>query len=432
MPRHARSLDGDSTPNTAAGLLLTNCRIFDGVRATLAHGDVLVRDGEIVDVSPRALEVPHAQRIDVGRRVVIPGLIDAHFHAYATSRSVREIDATDPTLRAHRARPLLESALRRGFTSVRDAAGGDAGLARAVDEGLINGPRIFFGGKALTQTGGHGDMRPGDDPCCCKTLGLTQIVDGADAVRLAAREELRRGAHQIKIFVSGGVVSPTDPIWMDQFSDDEIRAAVEEAATRRAYVLAHAYTSRSIRRSVALGVRSIEHANLIDRETAKFVADHGAFVDPTLVTYDAMCGSTDGLLPQSLAKLKEVEGAGQQAVAYCHEAGVRLGLGTDLLGDLHRFQSHEFGLRAKVQDPIDVLRSATSINAELVQRAGKLGTIAAGAIADLLVVDGNPLEDIELLERSDESLLLIVKDGRIVKDALSTLPETSVFETKRT
>jgi imidazolonepropionase-like amidohydrolase len=419
MPLHVHSQGSNVTPNAAGGLLLANCRIFDGTSATLAHGDILVRDGAIVEVSTRALDVPHARRVDVGGRVVIPGLIDAHFHAYATSRSVSEIDATHPVLRAHRARPLLENALRRGFTTVRDAAGADSGLARAVDEGLIDGPRIFFGGKALTQTGGHGDMRLEDDACGCKSMGLTQIVDGADAVRLAAREELRRGAHQIKIFVSGGVVSPTDPIWMDQFSDDEIRAAVEEAATRRAYVMAHAYTSRSIRRSVALGVRSIEHANLIDRETAKFVADQGAFVDPTLVTYDAMCGSNENLLPQSLAKLKEVEGAGLQAVAWCHEAGVRLGFGTDLLGDLHRHQSHEFVLRAKVQDPVDVLRSATSINAELVQRPGKLGAIVPGAIADLLVVDGNPLEDISLLERSAETLLLILKDGRIVKDGLS-------------
>jgi imidazolonepropionase-like amidohydrolase len=419
MPLHAQSLRPDVTPNSAGGLLLANCRIFDGVKATLAHGDILVRDGAIVEVSTRALEAPQARRIDVGGRTVIPGLIDAHFHAYATSRSVSEIDATHPVLRAHRARPLLEAALLRGFTTVRDACGGDSGLARAVDEGLIDGPRIFFGGLGLTQTGGHGDTRHADDWCSCRNLGLTQIVDGADAVRLAAREELRRGAHHIKIFVSGGVVSPTDPIWMDQFSDDEIRAAVEEAATRRAYVLAHAYTSRSIRRSVALGVRSIEHANLIDRETAKFVADQGAFVDPTLVTYDAMCGSNLGLLPQSLAKLKEVEGEGLQAVAYCHEAGVRLGFGTDLLGDLHRHQSHEFVLRAKAQDPVDVLRSATSINAELVQQAGKLGTIAAGAVADLLVIDGNPLEDISLLERSEQTMKLILKEGRIVKDELT-------------
>src|ERR1700688_1091359 len=249
MPRHAHSPRGEPTPDSAAGLLLANCRIFDGVKATLAHGDILVRNGEIVEISTQALEVAHARRIDVGGRTVMPGLIDAHFHAYATSRSVSEIDATHPVLRAHRARPLLEAALRRGFTTVRDAAGADSGLARAVDEGLIDGPRIFFGGRALTQTGGHGDMRPGDDSCGCKSLGLTQIGDRADGGRLAAPEKPRRGAHQIKIFVSGGVVSPTDPIWMDQFSDDEIRAAVEEAATRRAYVLAHAYTSSSIRRS---------------------------------------------------------------------------------------------------------------------------------------------------------------------------------------
>ena len=392
-------------------------RMLDGRGGTHRDVIVVVEGSRIARIEP-AQPGHAAADYELGSLTLLPGLIDAHFHAYATSRSVSEIDATHPVLRAHRARPLLENALRRGFTTVRDAAGADSGLARAVDEGLIDGPRIFFGGKALTQTGGHGDMRDADAACGCNSLGLTQIVDGADAVRLAAREELRRGAHQIKIFVSGGVVSPTDPIWMDQFSDDEIRAAVEEAATRRAYVLAHAYTARSIRRSVALGVRSIEHANLIDRETAKFVADRGAFVDPTLVTYDAMRGSNEGLLPQSLAKLREVEGAGLQAVAYCHEAGVRLGFGTDLLGDLHRHQSHEFVLRAKVQAPLDVLRSATSINAELLQQQGKLGTIAPGAIADLLVVDGNPLEDIALLERH-ESLPFILKAGRIVRDELS-------------
>ncbi|HEY4440870.1 MAG TPA: amidohydrolase family protein [Candidatus Elarobacter sp.] len=401
-------------------LVIAGARIFDGSVGTLAFGDVLVRDGRIEAVSGRALAVDGALRIDAGNRVLMPGLIDAHVHAYATHANLKALERIPRSLLALQAKPLLEAMLRRGFTTVRDAGGADAGLARAVDDGLIDGPRIFFSGRALTQTGGHGDTRPADEPCACDSGVLAQVVDGADAVRATAREELRRGAHQIKIFVSGGVASPTDPIWMRQFSDAEVVAAVDEAASRRSYVMAHAYTAESISRAVALGVRSIEHGNLIDAEAAREVAARGAFVDPTLATYEALAlHGGDGLSSAMRAKLAQVEGAGISAVALCHDAGVQLGFGTDLLGTMQQYQSREFALRARAQVPLDVLRSATSINARLLQADGEIGTIAAGARADMLLVDGNPLEDLSLLERPDESLVLIVHGGRIVKNALA-------------
>jgi imidazolonepropionase-like amidohydrolase len=238
-----------------------------------------------------------------------------------------------------------------------------------------------------------------------------------DAVRRAAREELRKGAHQIKIFVSGGISSPSDPVWMRQFTDDEIRAAVDEAASRRTYVLAHAYTAESITRAVRCGVRSIEHGNLINRGAAELVKSHNAFVVPTLVTYEAnhRHGAAAGAPAFMLEKLDEVRLAGLDALALLEEVGVKIGFGTDLLGPLHRFQSDEFTIRARVQKPIDILRSATSLNAALLQRPNELGAIRAGALADLIVVDGDPLEDLAVLGGQGERIPLVMKAGEVLK-----------------
>ena len=396
-------------------ILIENALIFDGVQGQLEEGEVLIFGDRIASIGAFGWTADDLQRIDAGGRVVMPGLIDAHVHAYATRGDLREIESIPPSLLALQAKEILEGMLLRGFTTVRDAGGADAGLAQAVEDGLIAGPRMFVSGRALSQTGGHGDGRTSGESCGCNSGVLARVVDGADAVRAAARDELRRGAHQLKIFVSGGVASPTDPIWMRQFSDAEIAAAVEEAASRRTYVLAHAYTAESIERAVNLGVRSIEHGNLIDRRTALLVADRDAFVVPTMVTYEALGEDEQrALSPAMFEKLAIVARAAEDAVALCHANGVRLGFGTDLLGSMHRFQSREFALRGRVQHPLDVLRSATSINVELLMAAGDLGTIAPGARADLLIVNGDPTEDLSLLERPDESLALIVKDGRIV------------------
>jgi imidazolonepropionase-like amidohydrolase len=287
---------------------------------------------------------------------------------------------------------------------------------------LIAGPRVFFAGKSLSQTGGHGDLRMPErlELCSCGYSGaLSVVVDGEDEVRKAAREELRQGAHQIKLHVSGGVLSPSDPIWMPQFTDGEIRAAVEEAASRRTYVMAHAHTADAALRCVRLGVRSIEHGTLIDAGTAEQIAKSNAYVVPTLVIADRAIafGRQAGMSSVSLGKLQEVARHGLTAFDYCLRAGVKLGFGTDLLGSLHSFQSREFTIRREFASALEVLRSATSVNAALLDRAGELGVIAQRARADLIVLDGNPLEDISILERSAQALRLIMKDGIIYKNA---------------
>jgi imidazolonepropionase-like amidohydrolase len=239
-------------------------------------------------------------------------------------------------------------------------------------------------------------------------------------VRRAAREELRRGASQIKIMASGGVASPSDPIWNVQYSREEMRAAVEEAASWRRYAMAHAYTPEAIRRAVECGVRSIEHGNLIDRATAELMAERGAFLVPTLVTYFAIeeFGRALGLPDVSLRKVQDVLAAGLESLELARAAGVRIGFGTDLLGETHDQQSREFGIRSKVLPAAEILRSATLVNAEILERSGELGVVAPGALADLLLVRGDPLRDLSLLERPEQSLAAVVRGGELVVDRL--------------
>ncbi len=407
-------------------VLFENCRIFDGVSPTIREGaTVVVEDGRIKEVADNPVKAPaEALRVAAGGRTLMPGLIDAHFHALLADLDVSALDSMPASLLHQHARRNLEAALDRGFTTVRDAGGADLGLALAVERGLIAGPRIFFAGRALSQTGGHGDMRSQTrfEPCGCAGYGgpITRVVDGPDSVRQAAREELRKGANQIKLMVSGGVLSPTDPVWMDQYSDDEIRAAIEEAATRRTYVMAHAHTASAVRRCAALGVRSIEHGTLVDAGAAAAASAAGAFVVPTLVTIFAMLESgADFGLPKIFAdKLQGLGDAGMRSLEVCRDAGIRIGFGTDLLGPLQDRQCQEFLIRAEVLSPLEVLRSATSINAALIEREGALGTIAPGAIADILLVDGNPLEDLGLLQDQGAHIPVVMKGGRFHRNAL--------------
>jgi imidazolonepropionase-like amidohydrolase len=403
-------------------VLFSRCRVFDGRRPELLETlDVLVEDGRIKEVSDQPIRTGAARIIPVNGRTLMPGLIDAHWHVVAADVNLTRLDSMPESLRIAHARIYLEDALNRGFTTIRDAGGADFGLALAVEQGLIRGPRIFYSGRAVSQTGGHGDMRPLQHlDACCQVGAVGQLADGPDAVRRAIREELRKGAHQIKIMVSGGVASPADPIWMLQYSEEEIRAAVDETARRRTYVMAHAHTAEATRRCVELGVRSVEHGTLIDRETAAVVAARGAFVVPTLVVIMTLWehGAALGFPPVSLAKLAEVKDHAVGALDVLRAAGVKTGFGTDLLGDLHRYQSREFLIRAEVLSPAEILASATSVNAELLGRAGELGVVAPGAIADLLVVEGNPLVDLELLQDEGRHLAVIMKAGALHKVAL--------------
>jgi imidazolonepropionase-like amidohydrolase len=407
---------------STSSILFRNARLFDGESDHLRDNiSVFVEGDRVREVSDRAISSDSATSIDLGGRTLMPGLIDAHFHAYATQLDLGKAEQTPRSLHALEAHVLLENALQRGFTTVRDAAGADYGLARATERGLIKGPRLFYAGRAITQTGGHGDTRsPAMEPCACASNAMSHVADGPEEVRKAAREELRKGADQIKIFVSGGISSPSDPVWMPQFTDDEIRAAVAEAASRRTYVMAHAYTAESIARSVKCGVRSIEHGNLIDRAAAEVVKKHEAFVVPTLVTYDAFhkFGAEGGAPDYLLQKLEDVRTAGLKALSILQDVGVQIGFGTDLLGELHVHQSEEFIIRSEVMKPVDILRSATSVNARLLNRAGELGVVKAGALADLIVVDGDPLKDLSLLTHQGAHLPLIMKGGVLMKMAL--------------
>ncbi len=369
------------------------------------------------------------EAVDCGGRVLMPGLIDAHVHVYAAGLNLGRVVQSPMSYLAHFAAQFLHSSLDRGFTTVRDVGGADVGIASAIRDGLLDRvPRLFYGGRVLSQTGGHGDFRPGDHAldaghycgCSCHCDQFAVIADGADAVRKAAREELRRGAAHIKIMGSGGVASPTDPLDRCQYSDEEIRAAVEEADRAGSYVAAHCHPKEAVRRAAALGVKSIEHATLIDPETAEFVAEKGSFAVPTMATIAALVeeGGKLGLPAASMEKLKRVGDRGLASLEIMKEAGVRMGFGTDLLGSLHVRQSTEFTLRAQVLPAIDVLRSACSVNAELLGQAGMLGSIRAGAAADLLVVDGNPLEDISILATGGDRLSVIMSEGRFHKRAI--------------
>jgi imidazolonepropionase-like amidohydrolase len=406
-----------------AGVIFANCSVIDGTRNERRENHhVLVEDGRIREVADRPIKSTAAEIVDLAGHTLMPGLIDAHVHVLAVDTALARLAERPATLLALQAARLLEQMLRRGFTSVRDAGGADAGLAEAVETGLVAGPRLFPSGRALSQTGGHGDARPrtqSADPCACCQLGLelSRIADGVAECRRAARDELRKGATQIKIMASGGVASPYDPVWNLQYSEAEVRAIVEEARAWRTYVMAHAYTPEAIRRSVDFGVRSIEHGNLIDEATAAHVAAADAFVVPTLVTYDALYrfGRDLGFPEANLAKLGDVHEAGLRSLEILQRARVRIGFGTDLLGPMHRHQAHEFVIRAEAMEPFDIIGSATIVNAELLNRSGEIGVVAPGARADLIAVDGDPLADIALLDGEGEHLTHIMKDGIFYK-----------------
>jgi imidazolonepropionase-like amidohydrolase len=404
-------------------LILANCAVLDGSRNVRREDyHVLVENGYIREVADRPIGCEGAEIVDLRGQTLMPGLIDAHVHVLAVDIALGRLADRPITLLTLQAVQLLEAMLQRGFTTIRDAGGADGGLAQAVDDGLVRGPRIFPSGRALSQTGGHGDARPRTQSvvtcaCCEGGINLSRIADGVAECRRAARDELRKGATQIKIMASGGVASPYDPIWNLQYSEAEMCAIVEEARAWRTYVLAHAYTPEAIRRSIDFGVRSIEHGNLIDHPTAEHVAGADAFVVPTLVTYDALHrhGRELGFPEVSMAKLQEVREAGLNSLEILQTAGVRIGYGTDLLGPMHRYQSREFVIRAEAMAPFDIIRSATTINAELLNRSGEIGVIAPGARADLIVVDGDPLADIALLDGQGEHLTHIIKDGVFYK-----------------
>jgi imidazolonepropionase-like amidohydrolase len=410
-----------------AQVLFENARLLDVEAGVLREGAAVLVEGErIVEVGEGAPRASGATRIDLDGRTLMPGLIDAHVHCAITTMNLAAMTSRPVTLVAHEAGRILGGMLRRGFTTVRDAGGADWGLAQAIERGLVEGPRLFFSGRVLSQTGGHGDFTPREDAprlCACHihSSGFSHVADGVAAVRKAAREELRRGATQVKIMASGGVASPSDPIWNLQYSPEEMRAIVEEAAGWRTYAMAHAYTPEAIRRAVDAGVRTIEHGNLIDAKTAVHMRAKGAYLVPTLVTYFAIdeLGRKLGFPAVSQAKVKDVLDQGLASLEIARAADVPMGFGTDLLGETHDQQSREFEIRARVLSAADVIRSATVVNAEILNRRGELGVILPGALADLLVLDGDPLANVSLLAAPEKHVAAVMKGGRF---ALNRLP----------
>ena len=407
-------------------LILHNMRLLDCQTGQYIEGaEVLIEGDTIREVSDKPLNTG-GSRIDLGGRTLMPGLIDAHVHVVAHTMNLGTLPQFSPFWVSAKASEIMKGMLFRGFTTVRDAGGADFGLKDAVEQELMVGPRLFISGKILTPTGGNNDYRPrtiSEMPCACCGGSLTSIgrvVDGEVEVRKAARDELRRGADQIKCNASGGVSGPNGNMDTINFTVDELRCMVEEADGWNKYAMAHAYTPRTIRRAVEAGFRSIEHGNMVDADTAELMAAQSVFMVPTLSIFHvgSKLFKQLGYGEVNARKLQDVRNVGLGALKICGEAGVRMGFGTDLLGDLHQYQSEEFTIRTEVLTPLEVLQSATVVNAELLQMKGKLGVIAPDAFADLIVVDGDPLEGLDVLQEQGRRIPAIMKGGKFYKNEL--------------
>jgi imidazolonepropionase-like amidohydrolase len=410
-----------------SSILFTNMSLLDP-RWDEARGgyQVLVEGEHIKEVSDGPIKAAGARTVDCGRRTLMPGLIDSHVHVVLSEVNLRNLENVPLTLMTARAAALMKAMIDRGFTTVRDTGGADWGLKTAVELGLLPAPRLFISGRAIGPTGGHSDSRRRTDrgaPCgCCNAMvHAMAIADGPDAVRQTVREQMRQGADQIKIMCSGGVASPYDPLDSLQFSEAEIAAATDEAKNFGRYVLAHAYTPEAITRAVSNGVRTIEHGNLIDDKSAALLKSRGGYMIANLVTYYVMKerAAQFGMTDDMLAKNELVLDGAMRSLEICKQAGVKVGYGSDLLGQLQVEQSREFIFRSEVLSPLEIIRQATLVGAEILRQDGKLGVVEPGAYADLIVVDGDPLKRLELFLDQGAHLPAIMKAGKFHKNALA-------------
>ncbi|WP_422743446.1 amidohydrolase family protein [Mycobacterium sp. WMMD1722] len=412
---------------TTSPLLFTKAAVFDGSDERQPTMNVLVVDGRIEQVSPEpVIGPPGCEVVDVAGRTLMPGLIDAHVHCWLADLDLAlATQRRNPYLAAF-AFKTLGRMLDRGFTTVRDAGGTEVGYTLALEAGLVRGPRLLHTGRFISQTGGHFDVRTAerfDPPCGCGRLSggaarFATIVDGTDEMIRAVREELRTGAKQVKLMASGGVASPTDPLDRMQFSDAEITTAVEEAERRGAYVMAHCHPASAIERCARLGVRSIEHGSFMNDEAAHAVAEAGAYVVPTMATVWALLedGPRQGLPAASQQKAQALAEGVLRGLETMRRHGLQIGFGTDLLGPQQDRQATEFELRSQVFPAGDILRSATTVNAAILRMDDRIGRVAPGYVADLIVVDGDPLRDLSVLGDPDgRSVDLVMQAGAIVK-----------------
>ena len=415
-------------------IVFGNFLLFDGKSKTLRGGLRLLVEGNRIKLIATGDPTPPegAQMIDCGGRVMMPGMIDAHWHTIFAAISVAALASADIGYIFLAASAEAERTLMRGFTTVRDLGGPSFALKQAIDDGLATGPRIYPSGAMITTTGGHGDMRPlsdlprspGGPLSYMERMGAANIADSADEVRMRVREQLLQGASQIKLMGGGGVASPRTTLDMFTYSEPEFRAGVAAAADRNTYVAVHAYPSAQIQRAIAAGVQCIEHGHLMDEATAMLMAEKNIWLSTQPFV------SEDDLPPltgQSRINLLQVIPGTDTVYALAKEHKIKTAFGTDLLfsSTIAEHQGLMLTHLARWYDNADILKMATSINAELLAMSGprnpypgKLGVIEEDALADLLLIDGNPFDDIQLMARPDKTLMVIMKDGKIYKDTL--------------
>jgi imidazolonepropionase-like amidohydrolase len=384
---------------------------------------VVVEDSRIARIgATAAATLPRgAQVVDCGGSTLMAGLLDAHVHLAAVEMTPTQEVALPPAVLALRIAREIEATLQAGFTTVRDAGGLDWGFKEAVRLGLIRGPRLLVSGPFISQTGGHGDWRPRTSRTPLPVHpGLSSeaiLADGADEVRRAAREVLRRGADQVKVMASGGAMSPSDELDHTQFSVEELAAAVDAAQAVGTYVLAHAYGPTAIQNCLEAGVRSVEHGNFMDEETADRMAEAGdAYLVPTVITYEMIAahGTGEGVSEDNLRKIKRgLEGA-YDALGLAFEKGLRIASGSDLLGSMQPHKGREIALQARVMGAMNAIVAATRTNAELMRLDREVGSVEVGKRADLIVVAGDPLQDPEILA-DPGNVQVIVQNGVLVK-----------------
>jgi imidazolonepropionase-like amidohydrolase len=407
-------------------ILLKNVSIIDGTGTdSLVDGSVVVEGKYIKDIYSGGNKfIPsNAIVVDCRGQTLLPGLIDAHVHMGPNDAYIgTQHRLYSPSMFVIKTLHVIKETLDQGFTTVRDCGGIDAGYREAIEQGLFPGPRLLVAGYAISQTGGHGDVRlptevfpPREYP-----TGWAIVCDGVDEVRRGVREQLRLGVDHVKVMAGGGCASPTGELESSQYTVEELKAAVYEAESAGKYVCAHLYSPRSIINCVEAGIRSFEHGNLLDANSAEAIKRSGGFLVPTLATHEITYRMRDRLaFPEYvIRKHKQARETILEAVNIAHRSGVKIASGSDLIGPKHPYKALEIELKARIVGPMNAIVSATKTNAELLRRGHDIGTIECGKLADLILVDGDPLKNIGILQEYREKITIIMKEGTIYKNIL--------------